>query len=235
MALVKHTLPSGVEIRVPEEVAARMGGEKPKKASAAKKPVKSEEAKAESLAPKTPAKKARPRRLPPRSRRSSMAVFISIDDLLPFAPELTEEKAEAMIADAMASAFVAAPCLAEEDLDETHAAAAKAVIRGAILRWNEAGSGGSSQLTALGFSQTIDTRQNRRSVFWPSEITALQEICQAASGDIPDGGWSYDMVGGPPIVHDEACSLVFGASYCSCGAELAQGYPLWGLYGSETA
>lgn len=29
------------------------------------------------------------------------------------------------------------------------------------------------------------------------------------------------------IVHDDACSINFGATYCSCGAILTQGFALW--------
>jgi len=150
------------------------------------------------------------------------ALTITNDDLEPFAT-IEQVKAEAMIVDAMAMAVLAAPCLDDDDLDPKKAAAAKAVIRGAILRWNEAGTGAATQLAALGFSQTMDTRQQRRGMFWPSEIEQLQKICQDQSSS--GGAWSYDTVG-TTTIHADTCSLNFGATYCSCGADIA-GYPLW--------
>lgn len=41
-----------------------------------------------------------------------------------------------------------------------------------------------------------------------------------------DGAFSVDMVGGVRPVHLSWCSLNFGATYCSCGANLA-GYPIY--------
>jgi hypothetical protein len=89
-----------------------------------------------------------------------------------------------MIQDATYSACLVAPCLEPDKiglLSETQAGAAKAIIRGAILRWNEAGSGAVSQQTAGPFSATVDTRQERRGMFWPSEIQQLQKICSDTS------------------------------------------------------
>lgn len=148
------------------------------------------------------------------------AVSINTDDLEPFA-KIEIDKAEAMITDALAMAKLVAPCIVSDDFE--HADAAKAVIRGAILRWNDAGTGAAASQTALGFSQTLDTRQNRRTMFWPSEIEQLQKMC--SGGDA--GAWSYDMLGGSTIQHAEVCALMFGAQYCSCGAILTGGTALW--------
>jgi hypothetical protein len=148
------------------------------------------------------------------------AVSITTDDLEPFAA-IEVDKAEAMIADALAMAKLVAPCIVEDDFE--HPDAAKAVLRGAILRWNEAGTGAAQSQTALGFSQTLDTRQIRRAMFWPSEIEQLQKMC--SGGDA--GAWSYDMLGGNTVTHADVCALNFGAQYCSCGAILTGGAPLW--------
>lgn len=147
------------------------------------------------------------------------AVSLTTADLAPFA-EIPPAKAQAMIADAVAMAAVIAPCILEEDF--ASADAAKAVIRGAVLRWHEAGQGAVSQLTALQFSQTFDTRQPRRNLFWPSEITMLEKLCQDASSG---GVWAYDTVTSGEY-HADWCAFVFGANYCDCGAILA-GVPLW--------
>lgn len=102
------------------------------------------------------------------------AVEISTDDLEPFA-SIEEAKAEAMIEDALAMAELVAPCILDEDF--AHPQAVKAILRGAILRWHDSGSGAVSQQVVGPFQQMLDTRQGRRSMFWPSEIEQLQRLC----------------------------------------------------------
>jgi hypothetical protein len=152
-----------------------------------------------------------------------MGDFIAPTDLAPFAT-IAEPKAVAMIEDAEAMAKLSAPCLRSlADLTDDQKAAAKAVLRGALLRWAESGNGGVTTKTAGPYSQTIDTSNPRRNLFWPSEISQLQDICAAA-----DAGkaWSFDTVSPLPVVHSETCALVFGANYCDCGADLA-GFALY--------
>ena len=109
------------------------------------------------------------------------AVTITPDDLAPFAT-IDAVKAAAMIEDALAMAARVAPCILQDDF--LYDGAARAIIRGAILRWNEAGSGAAQSQTAGPFGVTIDTRQQRRGMFWPSEISDLAGLCQdsVASG-----------------------------------------------------
>lgn len=154
--------------------------------------------------------------------------YISSDDLTIFA-DIDGDKTDAMIADAVAQAVLVAPCLAvEDDLDEIYLPAVKSVLRAAILRWNEAGTGALSQQTAGPFSMAVDTRQQRRSLFWPSEIEQLQRICQAISGD--DAGiFSIDTAPSCTTQHAEVCAINFDADYCSCGAVLTLAGPLWEL------
>lgn len=148
------------------------------------------------------------------------AVSLDPSDLAPFA-DIESGKALAMIDDALARAGRIAPCILTEEFE--HAAAAKAILRGAILRWHEAGSGILSQQGAGPFQQSLDTRQPRKSMFWPSEIRELQELCaESASG----GAFSVDTVA-TAVVHADWCSVNFGATYCSCGASIA-GYPIYG-------
>lgn len=151
------------------------------------------------------------------------AVSLSPGDLTPFAT-IDEAKAEAMIADATAMAELVAPCLGDSELSDKKVAAAKAILRAAILRWHDSGSGALSQQAAGPFSQTMDTRQQRRSLFWPDEIEKLQQICRADSTD--GGAWSYDSLGWAGPQHADTCALNFGATYCSCGADIA-GVPLY--------
>ncbi len=112
-----------------------------------------------------------------------MAVEFDVDDdLRPFAPDIDEAKAEAMIADAVAIAASIAPCILDDSF--VHAAAAKAILRGAILRWNEQGSGAlsanSETVGPFGRTLSMDTRTPRRAMFQPSEITTLQRLCRTA-------------------------------------------------------
>lgn len=114
------------------------------------------------------------------------AVEITVEDLLPFAPDIDPVKAAAMIEDAMALALVIAPCI--EDDDFAHASAAKAILRGAILRWDDSGSGAlaSTQESAGPFSHTtsFDTRQERKNLFTPYEIGQLERLCGTGSGKV---------------------------------------------------
>jgi hypothetical protein len=104
-----------------------------------------------------------------------VAVTMTPEDLAPFA-NIDDDKALAMIADALALAARVAPCINSEDF--AHVTAAKAIIRGAILRWNDTGTGALTQQGAGPFQVSIDTRQVRRGMFWPSEINQLQELCR---------------------------------------------------------
>ncbi|MGX7727594.1 hypothetical protein [Rhodococcus sp. 5G237] len=151
------------------------------------------------------------------------AVVLTVDDLLPFAPGIDEAKAEAMIEDALALAAEVAPCILEDSFAKP--AAAKAILRGAVLRWNDAGTGAVVSQAAGPFSQTIDTSKVRRAMFWPSEITDLQKLC----GGSETRAFSIDTYAGAHNVHAEVCAVNFGAAYCSCGAVLTGGDPLWEL------
>lgn len=129
------------------------------------------------------------------------AVAITIDDLLPFAPDIDEAKALLMIEDALATAAEVAPCILESDF--TKDAAAKAIIRGAILRWNDAGTGAVTQMSAGSFQQTIDNRTTRKSMFWPTEIVDLQKLCGTARS-----GKAFTVDTTPPITESHP---LFGA------------------------
>jgi hypothetical protein len=149
------------------------------------------------------------------------AVGLTPFDLDPFA-DIPEVKALAMIEDALALAARVAPCIVDPAF--AHEAAARAILRGAILRWHEAGSGALQSEGIGAYNYTVDNRQVRRGMFWPSEIEQLQELCSTSG---PSGVFAVDTVGSDGLVHAETCSLNFGATYCSCGAVLA-GVPLYG-------
>lgn len=145
--------------------------------------------------------------------------FTNADDLAPFA-EIDEDKAAIMIADTLARAAAIAPCINDDDFE--HADAAKAVIRGAILRWNEAGTGAVTTETTGPFAVTVDTRAGtRRGLFWPSEITELQKLCSASGG-----AFTIETAPCATDGHAASCSLRFGGASCSCGYDIA-GFPLY--------
>lgn len=155
-----------------------------------------------------------------------MGVFIASGDLAPFAV-IEAAKAEAMIEDAEAVALAAAPCLASTDkpLTDAQKAVVKAVLRGAILRWNTAGEGGVSAQQAGPFSVSLDTRQHRKGMFIESELSQLQALC-AGTG----GGKAFTIDTTPSIwsAHLPWCSGSMGALYCSCGVDIA-GHPIYEL------
>ncbi|SDN79168.1 hypothetical protein [Geodermatophilus sp. DSM 45219] len=152
------------------------------------------------------------------------AVQLVPEDLTPFA-QIERAKAVAMIEDALAVAATVAPCITEADF--TKESAARAILRGAILRWNESGNGGLTtiQQTTDDFNQskTYDNRQTRRGMFWPSEIQQLQNLCQTEKS----GAYSIDTLPTSTAIHADICALRLGANYCSCGAYLTGGFPLW--------
>lgn len=154
-------------------------------------------------------------------------MWITVEDLTPFV-DVAPAKAHAMISDAEALAEQAAPCLVEAELTDPQKNAVRAILRGAILRWVTSGDGAVVQQTAGPFAQTVDNRQPRRTLFWPSEITQLQQVCAAGTGS--QKAFSIDTAprGGS---HAATCSLAFGGAYCSCGAWLA-GVPTPGVAGN---
>lgn len=152
-----------------------------------------------------------------------MAEIIAVDDL----PEDMRSKdlVAEMVAGANAKASRVAPCLDSTDPppSDGQLAEAKLILLGAVKRWTEAGSGAFQQQTAGPFSMSTDTRQRSGYNLWPSEIEALQALCRTGSQD----AFSVDTAPGTALQHSPLCSLVFGAVYCSCGAELTGEGPLY--------
>ena len=156
--------------------------------------------------------------------------LITIDDLTPFAT-IDNAKAEAMIEDATAQASLVAPCLTDgTELTPAQQSAAKAILRRAILRWNETGVAGVvTQQSAGPFSQTTTTT-NRGGLFWPSEIAELQNVCKSASPSGDRRAFNVDQIdyrASALAGHQPWCSITWG-DWCSCGANLTRNeYPLW--------
>jgi len=157
-----------------------------------------------------------------------VAEIITTDDL-PAAIQ-SHELVDLMVAGANAKASRVAPCLTWADEDDDHPAPsadalaeARLVLVGAVKRWADAGSGALASQTAGPFGQTIDTRQKVGFNLWPSEITQLQDICSSDAN--PSGAFTVDTMG-CATSHADICALNFGATCCSCGADIA-GFPLY--------
>jgi len=146
-------------------------------------------------------------------------------DLDPFAT-IDSAKAQAMIDDAEAQAMLIAPCISDLEVDSPKFAAVKAILRGAVLRWHDAGTGAVQTQTAGPFAQTVQY-QARRGMFWPTEIKNLQAVC----ADRATSSKAFDVDMAPSVGlggHAPFCSLFFGGPSCSCGANLTNySYPLW--------
>ncbi|MET7867980.1 hypothetical protein [Micromonospora taraxaci] len=152
--------------------------------------------------------------------------IIQVSDL----PESLQaaELIDAMVAGANAKAARVAPCLVSIDPGPTgdQYAEARLILLGAVKRWAEAGAGAFQQQTAGPYSVTTDTRQRSGFNLWPSEIEALQSLCRTAG---PPSAFTVDTAPGCGTIHSPICSLMFGALYCSCGADLTGTGPLYEL------
>lgn len=151
------------------------------------------------------------------------AVALGLDDLTPFEPDINPAKAAVMISDAMATAALIAPCILEDTFQFD--GAAKAIIRGAVLRWSVRGTGAvqTEQATAGPFSHMVTTAAaGPGRLFWPTEIADLSKLC----GTVNASAFTLDTAPGLAGIHSDICALAFGANYCSCGADIA-GFPLY--------
>src|SRR5690606_1492346 len=131
----------------------------------------------------------------------------------------------AMIAGANAGAARVAPARASTVPPPTDSplAEAKLILLGWIKRWVDGGSGAIVQQTAGPFSQTIDNRRRSGWRLWPSEIDSLQALCRTTGQRV-----AFAIYTAPGLMpyHSPICALHFGASYCSCGADIA-GEPIY--------
>jgi len=157
-----------------------------------------------------------------------VAIIIEVTDL-PTAIQSAEMVAD-MVAGANAKASRVAPCLTWTGTPETEPAPtadqiseAKLVLLGAVKRWAEAGAGAFQSQQAGPYGVTVDTRQRTGFNLWPSEITDLQAICSTGA----TGRQAFSIDTAPTCsAHTPWCSLNFGATYCSCGVDIA-GFPIF--------
>lgn len=87
----------------------------------------------------------------------------------------------------------------------------------------------SSQITSGPFTEntTFGGDNPGRLVLTSDQLALLQGV-RGASGKAFNIDTSPDS---SAVIHSDTCSLRFGGKYCSCGAILTRGYP---LYGSST-
>lgn len=161
-----------------------------------------------------------------------MALVIPVDDVMAFSPDLDRELVQILLRDGLAMARMIAPCIDEPDF--AFADVASAIIRSAVLRWAESGSGAvqSESQSAGPFSQsvTFDTRQTRRSLFYPSERAELEKLCrQNAQGVYAVDAVPVDSGVCPRYGEQAFCPYMLGStsSPCEvCGVTLNPTY--WG-------
>lgn len=117
------------------------------------------------------------------------------EDLQAFA-DIPRDKALEMIADVESMAALAASCLQDPEFrdDETYRGAVKAILRQAVLRRNDAGTGAVTQVGAGSFQQTVDTRTPSRGLLWPSEIAQLRDLCAQFRGDAEGQAFTVSMI-----------------------------------------
>ena len=160
-----------------------------------------------------------------------MPAFLTVHDLTPFAT-IDPARAEAMIEDATARAVLAAPPLARLlDLyepgpgDAARIAAVRAILRGAIVRWHEAGTGAITQhqQSAGPWSdmRTFQPAATARGVFTVHEIRDLRAVCA------PGRFSTVDLIPDPSPGdrHAPWCAEHTNPG-CSCGAIIA-GEPIF--------
>lgn len=98
------------------------------------------------------------------------------------------------------------------------------VVRQAVLTLAEQPAPGVLQESVQVDDGAVTTRYAKA----PRRITILPEwwaMLGVADGKA-NGAFSIDMTGGASAIHVAWCSINLGATYCSCGADLA-GYPLY--------
>lgn len=130
------------------------------------------------------------------------AVGLTPTDFAPWGI-VEQDKLVVLIEDVLAQAAIVAPCILEATFP--YAAAAKALLREAVLRRLDAGSGAIiTRLEGTGpfqRSETIDNRI-RRGILQPLDISDLQKLCVAAGGGTSPRGGSVNLDPNPDGIPD---------------------------------
>lgn len=127
--------------------------------------------------------------------------LITKEDLEPFIT-VSDEKADGMIADAIALASKEAPCIKDGSFEGRDIA--KAILRGAIIRWSNSEGGSLQQdMTTDGpftRQKMMDTRQTRSGMFTENELADLRALC-ADSGESANRGGAFTINTAPDRDH----------------------------------
>lgn len=164
-----------------------------------------------------------------------MGLYLQPGDITPLV-DVDPGRLAILIDDAETSATMpkVAPALAEPDLlTAAQRAQVKTILRRAVVREAEAGTGAKTQEVAGPYSYTVDTRTaNRTSCLTEEEEDALRSIVgiskstQVFSLDVTPSTVS-------PSNHLPWCDLQFGGLICTCGVALTGYYPLYEMGGDN--
>lgn len=148
--------------------------------------------------------------------------FATVDDLKarwPDMPPGSDAHAEVLLEDASQFILDVVPAAANAS-EATRRRIVCAVVRRAIEA--ESQPAGVDQYTATTgpFSTTYKPSSSGGGFY-------LTKQEKAALGSGEQKAFGVQIAGGPGACHRPWCSLMFGANYCSCGADLTGGEPLW--------
>lgn len=120
-----------------------------------------------------------------------MAVQLTVSDLLPFAPSIDATQAIELISGTLARAAEYAPCILSESF--ASAAAAKDIIRGAVLRRYASLGGQVIKSQSLGdVSITYDNPGDSSSaLLTDTEIFELKRLCPESAGDSANPSYGF--------------------------------------------
>lgn len=99
-------------------------------------------------------------------------------EVSPLIPNVAEDKGKILLEDVLARAIGIVPELGE-DMSDPKAGVAKAVVRKAVVRWADSGSGGTvTKSQTAGPYNTSETYENRgdKPLFYNSEIEELKAL-----------------------------------------------------------
>lgn len=152
-----------------------------------------------------------------------MGQYLQPEDVFPFV-EVDLARLVILIEDAEVFATMVVPTLTEpSSISADQRRQVKTILRRAVIREADAGTGSKVQESAGPYSYTVDTRSLRGASFLTEdEEETLRTICGVGRSNQV---FSVDVT--PTLTeHLPWCDLMFGGVTCTCGASLA-GYPIY--------